>query len=145
MIKIISTLPTHILALKQLKDRDKVLRLACTQGVTLILSRIQHQWKNSEGVKFKPYTKQYAKIRTQAGRQVANKDLTMTGQMTDNFKVLPIGENAYGLGFDNAFANQKAEWMEVQNGNLFVPSKSENEVIIQTVENYITKILNKQL
>lgn len=78
------------------------------------------------------------------GRQTAITDLTMTGQMTQNFKVLPIGNNAYGLGFDNAFANQKAVWNESRYGDLFIPTKQENDAIIETIQNQIIKILNRQ-
>lgn len=144
MIKIISTLPTHIAALLSLKDKDKVLRFACVQGVSLILHRIQHDSKNSKGENLKPYSKQYAKIRIAAGRQVAKKDLTMTGQMTSNFKILPTGEKSYGLGFDNSFANQKAEWNEAREGTLFLPTKQENDVIVSAIQSKIIKILNKQ-
>ena len=142
-VVILGTLDRHVLGLKQLKDRDKVLRLACVNALPLILHRIQQQGKNSKAEQLKAYSKAYEKIRIAKGRQVAITDLTMTGQMLDNFKVIPIAENGYGLGFDNSFANQKAEWNESRYGDLFVPTKPENDVIIKAVQNAIIKILDR--
>jgi len=143
-VEILSYLDQHVLALQKLKDADKVLRLACVNGVAIILHRIQQKGKNSADTSMAEYSKKYKRRRAKKGLQVEQVDLTFTGQLTQNFKVIPLVGMAYGLGFDNELATAKAGWVEEQYGEIFTPTKKENETIIESIQNAVLKILNKR-
>lgn len=139
---IISTLSNHIQKLKSLKDADKLLRQAVLDGVALVTNRIETKGEKSDGSKIgNSYNEWYAKKRQKLGRQTSFIDLSLTGQMLNNYKLLPYGSTGYAMGFDNAFAGQKADWNEERFGELFIPTKEENDLIIKAVENRIKEIL----
>jgi hypothetical protein len=135
-------LESHLLnSIPQLKDRDKVLREAMINGLALVLFRIQQKGLNSQEQSLGNYNSWYAKKRENQGLQTKKIDLTYTGQMTQNFKVIPYKDNGYALGFDNAFAGQKAEWNEERFGDIFTPSQNEQMQIMVMVTNRINQIL----
>lgn len=129
-------------SLFDLKDKDKVLREAVVNALSLVLLSIQQKSINSDKNPLGTYSVGYAKKRSEKGLQTDRVDLTSTNQMLSNFKVVDYVDG-YALGFDNQFASQKATWNEQRYGSLFVPNKEDNDKVIDIIISRIDKIINK--
>lgn len=121
-------------------NSDKILRQASFDLVALITDRIQQRGELTSGEKMKTsspykagaYSFDYAKYtRAKTGRQINHIDLTLTGEMMDNFLPTANGDNEYVIGFLGKSNADKAEWNELNFGVIFEAS---NEEISQTGE-----------
>jgi len=121
-------------------NSDKILRQAAFDLTVLITDRIQQRGELTSGVKMKTssqykagsYSFDYAKYtRVKTGRQINHIDLTLTGEMMDNFLPTSNGKNEYVVGFMGKSNADKAEWNELNFGVIFQAS---NEEISQTGE-----------
>lgn len=126
---------------------DKIYRTACLDSIALISERIQNKGLDSSERKIEnrspktpkagAYSKFYAEIRGEAGRQTGYVDLTFTGEMMDSLDFEKSSQNEYQIGFNNKAAADKAEWNEERFGDVFSLSESEIKLVGQAIENNV--------
>lgn len=118
--------------LDALRDSDKLLREAALNATALITNRVQNRGELAAGGKIGGgrYSAGYARTRRKEGRQTGFIDLTMTGQMLDNFTVAGDGKSGYVVGFATDREGQKADWQEAYFGKIFILSPTESKEVL---------------
>lgn len=82
----------------------------------------------------------YKEFRESLGLQTEFVDLTLTGEMIGAFTVIPISDDSYGLGFNNAEAAKLASYHEDRYGEVFSLADEEERFIDEQIEKQIDKI-----
>lgn len=127
--------------LQILRETDQVVRIAALDASVRITNRIQQKGLKSNESSIGQYSSSYTKRRNKMGRQTRIIDLTMTGDMFDNFTVAPSGRNEYEVGFRNKESGDKAEWMEARFGIIFSLSDQEFEENKKGIQEGVDAIL----
>jgi hypothetical protein len=133
------------------EDLELELLRAGADVVVTVLHRIKHAGKDALGgtldtkssSRTGAYSKRYAAVRKEAGRQTARVDLNMTGDMLLNYNLTEREKRMVGVGFVSDDADQKAEWLEEYYGvEIFVPSEREEEMIMDDAMSRIEKLID---
>lgn len=158
----------------QLKDTDKVLRVAALNTAAIITDRVQQEGKKTDGSQIGKYSEKNLKFKSITGKfsDIANKkqlkkrlkshgdtnefhggykefreslgfqtefiDLTLTGDMFNDFIVEPVGTNSYEVGFRGEESSKIAGYHEKRFGPIFQLSTSE----VQLIESEIAQKIN---
>ena len=131
---------------------DRVLRQASFDLVALISDRIQQRGEMSNGEKMKTrskspagaYSFDYGKYtRVKRGRQVDHVDLTLTGDMMDNFIPTANGLNEYVAGFQGKGPADKAEYAEAYYGTIFHASSEEIRIVSEAISDNTNEIIRR--
>lgn len=115
--------------------KDEALRIALDLKA-LIQLRIQTKGENSQGAKFKPYTKGYAKYgRENKGYQSSYFDFTRTGRAFSNILPEVIKDNEttteVSIGGRSQLTRAKLGGQVQYRGNILLPNKSELDMVKQ--------------
>jgi hypothetical protein len=62
--------------------------------------------------KVKKYPGGYAEFRQSKGRQTNHRDLTLSGDMFDTWRPLPVDQHSYGIAFTSPKMSQRASYQE---------------------------------
>jgi hypothetical protein len=146
MVRIETNLNEVALSLTEyLLDDDERSRRALMMGVHdavgLISMRIQQDGQDAEGDVMTSdsaktegaYSKPYARKRKAAGRQIAQVDLTMTGDLMRNFQVIDVSSKEATAGFLASKQGDKAEYLEAYYGPVFGLTKEEGTMVADVV------------
>ena len=132
-------------------DLQENLREAAHDGLALIANRIQQRGQGQNGQRLRTkarkrvgaYSAYYAGKRAAAGRQVDRVDLTNTGRLFADWKVLSSSARRATGGFDSVESADKAEYLEDYYGPIFGLSPDEQAVVVGGVEERIHVTLNQ--
>lgn len=110
----------------------KVLRLAVIDAAGEVKNRIQQRGIKSDGTAMKPYSTKplyrpsgkrgekekkkypggYKEFRESEGMQTNHRDLTLSGDMFDSWRPLPVDQQSWGVAFVTSDMAQRANWQE---------------------------------
>lgn len=123
---------------------DTLMRTVAVAMLGATKDRIHEDGKKANGTDIGTYTLQYLRKRTKPPYNRTNSRkiiLSLTGQMENDYKVVPMGNLSYGLGFSNQFNANKAGWNEDRFGKVYALTKDE----LKQVNLIVTDWINKQL
>jgi hypothetical protein len=112
------------------QQRQRLALLIVNDLLSLTKLRVQSTGINSEGVKYVPYTKEYAeKGRKKLGYQIEHIDFTRSGRMWNSIlgKVESINSESVNIVVKASFPSEqlKLNGQFKKRGNILTPSKSE--------------------
>jgi hypothetical protein len=130
-----------------LRTRANDCLLSALDLLALVKLRIQRKGENSEGNKFSPYTKPYAKFRKDRGAQTEYKDYNVTGRLSANITPLIESdtpqETVVSIGARSDDNRAKLAGATKKDGNILTPSKSEIALLQKVYAQRRIKRLNK--
>lgn len=99
--------------------------------------------KYADGRSLGDYSPEYQKVRAKKGiNQTKKVNLQFTGQMLKDFKLIVLGNDEYGSGFNNVENMNKSEWVEdLYRGSIFDLGEKE----IQLLETLYEKELSANI
>ena len=105
--------------------------------------RIFESGLNAKASPIGTYSPEYIRFRARKyNRGTSSKViLSLTGQMENDWSVIPLGNSSYGLGFKNSFNADKAEWNEDRYGKVFALTPDE----LKQVNAIVIEWINKQI
>lgn len=118
--------------------------------VTQVVERIRFQGESTGGLKLDTfsakrdgrYSYDYAKKRRGLGLRVDFVDLTVTGELINDYKVLNTSSERATVGFEDNDSADIAEYQEAYYGDeIFDPSDEEVDETINELEKYILNLL----
>ena len=142
------TTTVDVSALKELQGRvlsaaqaDSLLREIATSMLGVTQKRIHEQGRKADGSQIGSYSDNYLKLRE---RNNLGTDRTVilffTGQMQNDYKVVPLSDTEYGLGYDNKLNADKADWAEERFGKIFALTDEELNDVRTIVQAYLDKV-----
>jgi hypothetical protein len=142
------TTTVDVSALKELQGRvlsaaqsDSLLREIAVSMLGVTQKRIHTDGKKADGSAIGSYSDSYMKLRErkQLGTD-RNVTLFFTGQMQNDYKVVPLSDTEYGLGYDNSLNADKADWAEDRFGKIFALTDQELNDVRTIVQAYLDKV-----
>lgn len=128
-----------------LRDREFLLRPVAFGVLDLITKRIHIDGKASDGGKIGTYTNGYINgLRKQNNRGKGSQVIiSLTRQLENSYAVIATGKKGYGIGFLNAFAFQKSQWVEVTYAKpIFDLTKEETQYALDYINDLVKEALN---
>lgn len=120
---------------------ETLLRGISVSMLAVTRRRIHDQGKNANDSAIGTYSKSYLDWRKANGyKSDSSVKLFLTGQMQNDYKVVPLSKTEYGLGYNNSINANKAEWAEDRYGKIFALTDNELEQVRNIVKEYIAKI-----
>lgn len=128
--------------LQSLDQSDALLREVATTMLAETRERIHEAGKNASGGNIGTYKKSYLQWRMENGYKTSgsNVKLFLTGQMQNDYKVVPQSKTKYGLGFSNAFNGDKAGWAEEKYGKIYGLTPAEEEMVQNICDEFIKNL-----
>lgn len=129
-----------------LQQADSLLRLISEGMLGATHDRIHTDGKKSDGTKMGTYSPKYLELRKKPPAEGGTSDsdpnirLFFTGQMQLDYKIIPISDTEYGLGFSNEFNAQKADWAEDRFGKIYELTDQEMQGVRDIVSEYIKEL-----
>ncbi len=122
-----------------LQQADTLLRLVADRSKNSMKDRIHTNGQKADGSAIGTYSDKYLKFRQKNGFATTGSDikLVLTGQMENDWKVIAISDTEYGIGYDNKFNADKADWAEERFGEIFKLTESEYEEVKTIIDEYI--------
>ena len=129
-----------------LQQADSLLRAISTTMLAQTKDRIHEFGLNAAGSKIGTYSNRYLELRKKpvaeggANDSDPNIRLTFTGQMQNDYSIVEISDTEYGLGFQNQFNAQKADWVEntyAQGGKIYALTDTELEEVRAIVAEFV--------
>lgn len=124
----------------KLEEVDSLLREISTSMLSVTKKRIHEDGLNANGSQIGTYTSSYLAVRRKNNLSNTNVNLFFTGDMQNDYKVIPISETEYGLGYDNKLNADKADWNEERFGKIFALTDDELEQVRDIIKEYLRKI-----
>lgn len=132
-------------ALLSLEETDSLLREIAGSLLADMSDRIHEKGMKSDGTQIGRYADSYLQFRINQGKGDPPSDpkviLFFGGEMQRDFKILPVGDNAYGLGYSNSLNFDKANYAEAKYGIIFEPTDEEFQKIEDVAAEFITNTL----
>jgi hypothetical protein len=120
---------------------DSLLREIAVSMVGVIQERIHTDGKKADGSNIGTYSDGYLKQRIKAKNFSDPKVvLFYTGDMQNDWKIIPLSDTEYGLGYDNSLNANKADWAEERFGKIFALSDQELNDVRTIVQAYLDKV-----
>ena len=125
-----------------LQQADTLLRSIAVpmQGITR--ERIHEKGLKADGSPIGQYTKSYLKLR-QSDKYKRSSDpkviLSLTRDMEREYRVIPLSDTEYGLGWENPLEAQKAEWAEERFGQVWALTQEELDGVRAIVQDFIQR------
>ena len=92
---------------------ESLVREIAVSMYTETFRRIHNDGKKADGSPIGTYSNSYLEWRRNNGYPSSPAvKLFLTGQMQQDYKVVPLSKTEYGLGYDNKFNADKADWAE---------------------------------
>ena len=144
-----------VLKLESLKETSPVLREIAISLATSNNRRIHNEGKDVSESKITykrsrktpkkgAYSKSYAKVRSEAGRQTSYVDLSMTGQLSKGFQAAPI-PGGWGVGFMTSYGGDLYKYLDNDGkgsfGRVWGITKFDKRAIEETLSKEIKKRL----
>lgn len=128
-----------------LADRQALLRPVAFDVIALMTDRIHDRGQAADGSQIGEYSNSYLRLREKNKRGQDKKIIvSLTRQLENDWAVIPT-ENGYGVGFNNPFNKQKAEWVEGNKGKvIFKLSKEEREQVVLSLREQAKKLISGQ-
>lgn len=106
-----------------------------------VRERVHEEGKNANDAPIGSYDPDYIKVRVRKYNRNANPKviLALTGQMENDWSVIPLGNLSYGLGFKNSFNADKAGWVQEKYGRIYSLTKNELAMVQLIVNEWIKK------
>lgn len=123
-----------------LEQSDTLLREIASGMLPTTRERIHERGQKADGSQIGEYGDKYLKLRQSKYNRTADRKviLSLTGQMENDYKVIPLSDTEYALGFDNQFNADKAEWNEDRFGQVWALTDEELEGVRAIVQEFIT-------
>lgn len=128
--------------LQSLEQSDALLRIIASTMLAETRQRIHEDGKNAAGGNIGTYKKSYLEWRQENGYKTtgSNVKLFLTGQMQNDYKVVPQSKTEYGLGFSNQFNGDKSTWAEEKYGKIYGLTKAELTMVNDICNEYIQNL-----
>ena len=128
--------------LQSLEQSDALLREVATTMLAETRQRIHEDGKNAAGSNIGTYKKSYLEWRMANGYKNtgSNVKLFLTGQMQNDYKVVPQSRTKYGLGFSNAFNADKAGWAEEKYGKIYGLTPDEQQMVQDICDEFVKNL-----
>lgn len=99
--------------LKQLTDKDYLLRPVCFDLIDIMTNRIHNNGQAADGGDIGTYSRGYLAVRQKKYNRSSDAKVivSLTRQLENDWSVIAT-PNGYGIGFLNQFNLQKARWVE---------------------------------
>lgn len=124
-----------------LAQTDSLLREIATSMLSVTRSRIHEQGINSAGSQIGTYSSSYLELRReQEGRSNTNVNLVFKGDMERDYKIIPISDTEYGLGYSNKLNADKAKWNTERYGRIFALTDDELSQVRDIIREYLNKL-----
>ena len=114
----------------------------------IIKNRVHNEGKNSNDQPIGTYKNSYLELRQKKGRTADTKVIfSLTGDMENDFSVQETNDG-WGLGFHRDINGKKAQGLQYGNKNLkgfgevYKPTETEKELIVEIVTNYINDAIH---
>lgn len=103
--------------------------------------RIHEEGKKSDGSQMGKYSKEYLIVRARRYNRTTDPKviLSLTGQMENDWSVIALGNQSYGLGYKNSLNADKANWNEDRYGKIFALTKDELKQVQLIVNAWVKK------
>ena len=142
------TTTVDVSALKELQGRvlsaaqaDSLLREIAVSMLAVTQKRIHMDGKKADGSAIGSYSDSYLKLRERNNLGTdRNVILFFTGQMQNDYKVVPLSDTEYALGYDNKLNADKADWAEERFGKIFALTDDELGQVRLIVQEYLDKV-----
>ena len=95
-----------------LQQADTLLRNICSGMLPTTRERIHEFGKKADGSDIGQYSDSYLKLRQSEGLPSDKVYLFYSGDLQNQYNIIPLDDKSYGLGWDNKFQADKAEWLE---------------------------------
>ncbi|MCF2487456.1 hypothetical protein [Dyadobacter sp. CY347] len=134
------------------EDLERELLRAGADVVVVVIHRIKREGKDALGgtldtksaSRSGAYSKRYAGIRKEAGRQTSQVDLNMTGKMLLDYNLTERSKTAVGVGFMSDESDEKAGYLEEYYGaEIFVPSEQEEDDIMEDAMSRVERLIDR--
>lgn len=125
-----------------LQQADTLLRLIAVpmQGITR--ERIHEKGLKADGTAIGDYSKSYLKLR-QSDKYKRSADpkviLSLTRDMEREYRVIPLSDTEYALGWENPLEAQKADWNEQRFGKVWALTQEELDGVRAIVQDFIKR------
>ena len=128
--------------LQSLEQSDTLLREVATTMLAETRQRIHEDGKNAAGGNIGTYKKSYLEWRMENGYKStgSNVKLFLTGQMQNDYKVVPQSKTKYGLGFSNPLDANKAGWAEERFGKIYGLTSDEQQLVQDICDEFIANL-----
>lgn len=146
------TTTVDVSALKELQGRvlsaaqaDSLLREIAVSMLAVTQKRIHTDGKKADGSQIGTYSNSYLKVRSNPKNKLGtdpNIILFFTGQMQNDYKVVPLSDTEYALGYDNQLNADKADWAEDRFGKIFALTDDELGQVRLIVQEYLDKVFS---
>lgn len=103
--------------------------------------RVHSDGKNAEGGQIGNYSAEYAAYRKKKGRPIDKVNLSLTGQLSNQFVVVETS-NSYGLGWADTEKQQRAVYLEERYGKVWALTSAEAELSQKIADQKIQEIFN---
>lgn len=128
--------------LQSLEQSDALLTEVATTMLAETRQRIHEDGKNAAGGNIGTYKKSYLEWRMENGYKStgSNVKLFLTGQMQNDYKVVPQSKTKYGLGFSNPLDANKAGWAEERFGKIYGLTSDEQQLVQDICDEFIANL-----
>jgi len=128
--------------MQSLDQSDALLREIATTMLAETRQRIHEDGKNAAGNQIGTYATSYLEWRRENGYKTtgSNVKLFLTGQMQNDYKVVPQSKTKYGLGFSNSLNADKAGWAEERFGKIYGLTPDEEQLVQDICDEFIKNL-----
>jgi hypothetical protein len=142
-IEIINPLQGKLSKMVSQQSLDTLCRTIAQTMLGEVRDRVHIEGKNANNAQIGQYSPDYIKVRVRKYNRTANPKviLALTGQMENDWSVIPLGNISYGLGFKNSFNADKAGWVQEKYGRIYSLTKDELAMVQLIVNDWINKQL----
>ena len=124
-----------------LAQTDSLLREIATSMLSVTRTRIHGQGIKSDGSQIGTYSPSYLELRKEReGRSNTNVNLVFTGDMERDYKIIPISDTEYGLGYTDEMSVKKAQWNTERYGRIFALTDDELDQVRNIIKEYLNKL-----
>ena len=152
---------------KEASTPQKVLRLAVIDAAGEVKKRVQNKGLKSDGTAMKPYSTKplyrpsgkrgegqkkkypggYKEFRTEVGNQTNHRDLTLSGDMFDTWRPMPVDQQSWGVKFDSpemaTRANLQEQGSKGAQGPIFSQTAKEEQDTLKAINDEAIRYLSR--
>lgn len=89
-----------------------------------------------------PFEGGYKQFRSTLGLNSSFVDVTLTGEMMNNFAPVPVNAESWGLGFTNEEMARRSDYVEQKYGTIFELTDDEETLVGKIVDDKLTQLIN---
>jgi 5'-3' exonuclease len=124
-----------------LAQTDSLLREIASSMLDVTRTRIHEQGIKSDGSQIGTYSPSYLELRREEeDRSNTNVNLVFRGDMERDYKIIPISDTEYGLGYTNDKNANKAKWNTERYGRIFALTDDELNQVRDIIREYLNKL-----